>query len=162
MEVESNSFSHEREELFDNMERFKKITWAPKRDRSQSMFARLSKKRALNPKRLSFSAPFEDEGEDGVLAQPIEYPVAEMSTLHIAETEPQNATPVNRKIRSCSEVTPTDFDQMFRRRGWDSRERKGGMSGKTIQENCVVQAKRRIRLDTDVETKLKVMCKNVR
>ncbi len=159
MEFENRVTPLDREELFKSMEHFKNITWAPKRDRSKSMFARLPKKRALmNPKRLSFSAPFDDEGEDGVLARPIEYPVEEMSGLKLS---PQNTTtPVNRKVRSSSEITPTDLDERLKR--CRSRGKKPGVSENITEEHCFVQAKRRIRLDTNVETKLKVMCKNIR
>lgn len=162
MEIEQQSTPADVWRFFDSPAKMKDITWAPKRQRSKSLFASSQRRHNMKPRRLCFSDAFEDDGTDEILAKPLDYTTDEFAALDLNDNDVKS-TPVTSRNRSMTEPTPSELDQQmerFQRRG---PKIKGRSLKFTPEEDCrIVRASRRIKLDGVVEQKLKSMCKNVR
>ena len=152
------------QQILNNPEHNRRLTWAPRRPRSKSMFVRSSPKLNMNPRRLCFSEAFEDDGPFGVLATPIEHPVEEMAAMDLNESEESSkfSTPQPNRMRAYTEMTPTEEEQRMKNlhKTWPCQPNEN--IGVTKGNHRVTRASRRIRLDSIVEQRLKRMSKNVR
>ena len=141
--------------IFDSPTKLRDITWAPKRQRSKSMFTRVPKRNATKPRRLCFSEAFEDDGTNEILATPIENAINEFASLDL------NQSPTSSRDRAHTEWTPSELDQKLERLH-KNRARGKNSQRSSDQDFRMTRASRRIKLDDVVEQKLKSMCKNVR
>eukprot|EP00112_Aurelia_sp_Birch-Aquarium-sp1_P010683 Seg2275.5 transcript_id=Seg2275.5/GoldUCD/mRNA.D3Y31 product="hypothetical protein" protein_id=Seg2275.5/GoldUCD/D3Y31 len=162
MEVATTRSTPFGQQILDNPEYNRRITWAPRRPRSTSMFVRSSPKPSMNPRRLCFSEAFEDEGPNGILATPIEHPVEEMAAMDLSEEGSKCSTPQPNRGRAYTEMTPTEEEQRMKslHKTWPCQHNEN--IGVSKGNHRVTRASRRIRLDNIGEQRFKRMSKNGR